>query len=311
MRIAQAVAGFTLGQADVLRKAMGKKDPKVMAKQREAFLDGAKAKGVSEKKASEALRADRVLRRLRLQQVALDRLRLARVSDGVSQGELPWHFAAALFTIEAQNTDKLAMYLAEARERGIPVLPPDINESQLQFLGGARQRRALRPDGDQGTRRRRDQRRSSRRARSSAAGSRRCTRCARSSTCASRTSACSRRWSSRARAIRSSAIQRQPTSRSSLLRDVGRGCLRRSTAPASTAAARSANKDLGQDGSVWRRRRVGAAGHGARCRTCRRGPRSSSCNYEKEALGLYWTGHPIDRYADGPARVRRQDHRRI
>src|SRR5205814_10332919 len=51
MRIAQAVAGFTLGQADVLRKAMGKKDPKVMAKQREAFVEGAKAKGVNEKKA--------------------------------------------------------------------------------------------------------------------------------------------------------------------------------------------------------------------------------------------------------------------
>src|SRR4030095_8838399 len=45
----------------------------------------------------------------------------------------PWHFVAALLTIEAQNTDKLAMYLAEARERGIPVLPPDINESELNF----------------------------------------------------------------------------------------------------------------------------------------------------------------------------------
>src|SRR5688500_15294831 len=45
MRIAQALAGFTLGQADVLRKAMGKKDPKVMAKQRQAFMEGAKTKG--------------------------------------------------------------------------------------------------------------------------------------------------------------------------------------------------------------------------------------------------------------------------
>ena len=45
----------------------------------------------------------------------------------------PWHFAAALLTIEAQNTDKLAMYLAECRDRGIPVLPPDINKSQLAF----------------------------------------------------------------------------------------------------------------------------------------------------------------------------------
>src|SRR5205823_590410 len=45
----------------------------------------------------------------------------------------PWYFAAALLTIEAQNTDKLALYLSECRERGIPVLPPDINASQLRF----------------------------------------------------------------------------------------------------------------------------------------------------------------------------------
>ena len=89
MRIAQALAGFSLGQADVLRKAMGKKDPKVMAKQREAFMAGARAKGVSEKKADEDLRPDGVLRRLRLQQVALDRLRVPGLPDRVPQGELP------------------------------------------------------------------------------------------------------------------------------------------------------------------------------------------------------------------------------
>ncbi len=52
MRIAAVLAGFSMGQSDVLRKAMGKKDPKVMAKQRAAFMDGAKAKGISEKKAT-------------------------------------------------------------------------------------------------------------------------------------------------------------------------------------------------------------------------------------------------------------------
>ena len=67
----------------------------------------------------------------------------------------PWHFAAALLTIEAQNTDKLALYLGECRERGIPVLPPDINESQLRFTVEP-DGRALRPDGDQERRRRRD-----------------------------------------------------------------------------------------------------------------------------------------------------------
>src|SRR5918995_6970933 len=52
MRIAAVLAGFSMGQSDVLRKAMGKKDPKVMAKQREAFVDGAKKNGISEKKAT-------------------------------------------------------------------------------------------------------------------------------------------------------------------------------------------------------------------------------------------------------------------
>ena len=52
MRIAAVLAGFTMGQSDVLRKAMGKKDPKVMAKQREAFMDGRAAKGINEKKAT-------------------------------------------------------------------------------------------------------------------------------------------------------------------------------------------------------------------------------------------------------------------
>jgi DNA polymerase-3 subunit alpha len=49
----------------------------------------------------------------------------------------PWHFAAALLTIESQNTEKLALYLGECRERGIPVLPPDINESQWPFTVAA------------------------------------------------------------------------------------------------------------------------------------------------------------------------------
>src|SRR5262249_9065472 len=49
----------------------------------------------------------------------------------------PWHFAASLLTIEAQNTDKLALYLGECRERGIPVLPPDVNQSDVRFTVAA------------------------------------------------------------------------------------------------------------------------------------------------------------------------------
>src|SRR5678816_3659696 len=56
-----------------------------------------------------------------------------RYQTAYLKANYPWHFAAALLTIEAQNTDKLALYLGECRDRGIPVLPPDINESQLAF----------------------------------------------------------------------------------------------------------------------------------------------------------------------------------
>ena len=50
----------------------------------------------------------------------------------------PWHFMAALLTIEAANTDKLAMYLGECRELGIPILPPDVNASELRVHGRRR-----------------------------------------------------------------------------------------------------------------------------------------------------------------------------
>ena len=88
MRIAAVLAGFSMGQSDMLRKAMGKKDPKVMAKQREAFMEGAQGERRQREEGRQDLRPDGVLRRLRLQQVALDDLRAARVSDGVAEGEL-------------------------------------------------------------------------------------------------------------------------------------------------------------------------------------------------------------------------------
>ena len=133
MRIAQAVAGFTLGQADVLRKAMGKKDPKVMAKQREAFVDGAKQKGVSEKKAVKLFELIEFFAGYGFNKSHSTAYAFLAYQTAYLKANYPSHFTAALLTIESQNTDKLAMYLAEARERGITVLQPDINQSQLRF----------------------------------------------------------------------------------------------------------------------------------------------------------------------------------
>jgi DNA polymerase III subunit alpha len=133
MRIAQALAGFSLGQADVLRKAMGKKDPKVMAKMRESFMEGAKQQGVNEKKATKIFDLMEYFAGYGFNKSHSTAYAFLAYQTAYLKANYPWHFAAALLTIEAQNTDKLAMYLGECRERGIPVLPPDVNESQLHF----------------------------------------------------------------------------------------------------------------------------------------------------------------------------------
>ena len=90
MQIASALAGFSLGEADILRKAMGKKKAEVMAAQMEKFLDGLRANEASRRRRPRKIfDADGAVRRLRLQQVALGGLRLARLPDRLPQGELP------------------------------------------------------------------------------------------------------------------------------------------------------------------------------------------------------------------------------
>src|SRR5687768_5983781 len=133
MRIAQALAGFTLGQADVLRKAMGKKDPKVMAKQRDAFMEGARAQKVNEKKAAKIFELMEYFAGYGFNKSHSTAYAFLAYQTAYLKANYPWHFAAALLTIESQNTDKLAIYLAEARDIGVPVLPPDINKSELYF----------------------------------------------------------------------------------------------------------------------------------------------------------------------------------
>ena len=133
MRMASVLAGFTMGQSDVLRKAMGKKDPKVMAKQREAFMSGALKNGVSEKKASKIFELMEFFAGYGFNKSHSTAYAFLAYQTAFLKANYPKHFAAALLTIEAANTDKLAVYIAESRERGIAVLPPDINESQLHF----------------------------------------------------------------------------------------------------------------------------------------------------------------------------------
>src|SRR5678809_822859 len=114
MRIAQAVGGFTLGQADVLRKAMGKKDPKVMAKQRDAFLEGAKANGINEKKATKLFEQIEFFAGYGFNKSHSTTYAFLAYQTAYLKANYPSHFTAALLTIESQNTAQLAMYLADA-----------------------------------------------------------------------------------------------------------------------------------------------------------------------------------------------------
>ena len=133
MLIAQALAGFSLAQADMLRKAMGKKDPKVMAKMRADFMTGATAQGINEKKATKIFDLMEYFAGYGFNKSHSTAYAFLAYQTGYLKANYPWHFAAALLTIESQNTEKLAVYMAECRERGIPVLPPDVNQSQLHF----------------------------------------------------------------------------------------------------------------------------------------------------------------------------------
>ena len=133
MRISNVLAGFTLGEADVLRKAMGKKNASVMATMRKKFVDGAKSKGTNEKKAGGIFDLMEHFAGYGFNKSHSTAYALLAYQTAYLKANYPWHFAASLLTIESQNTDKLALYLGECRDRGIPVLPPDINESQLRF----------------------------------------------------------------------------------------------------------------------------------------------------------------------------------
>ncbi len=133
MRIAQVLAGFSLGQADVLRKAMGKKDPEGHGEAARGLHGRVARQGHQREEGEQDLRVDGVLRGYGFNKSHSTAYAFLAYQTAYLKANYPWHFAAALLTIEAQNTDKLAMYLAESRDRGIPVLPPDINESQLHF----------------------------------------------------------------------------------------------------------------------------------------------------------------------------------
>jgi DNA polymerase-3 subunit alpha len=122
-----------MGEADLLRKAMGKKDPRVMQAQKDKFLQGARKNGIPEKKAAKIFALMEFFAGYGFNKSHSTTYAYLAYQTGWLKANYPRHFMAALLTIESQNTDKLAFYLGECRELGVPVLPPDLNSSEVGF----------------------------------------------------------------------------------------------------------------------------------------------------------------------------------
>lgn len=133
MQIAQVLAGYSLGQADLLRRAMGKKKAEEMARARSVFVEGAKGKGVDGQLAEEifdllAQFADYGFNRSHSAAYAIVTYQTAWLKR-----HYPHEFIAGLMSCDKDNTDNIVKFIAEARAMGIPVERPDVNESVSDF----------------------------------------------------------------------------------------------------------------------------------------------------------------------------------
>ncbi len=133
MLIAQVVAGFSLGEADVLRKAMGKKKVSVMAEQKRKFLDGAEGLGKSRKKAEELWDYIEPFAGYGFNKSHSVAYALLAYQTAYLKAHHPVAFMAAMLTSEMSSKDNVAKYMQECRAAGIAVLPPDVNESNWSF----------------------------------------------------------------------------------------------------------------------------------------------------------------------------------
>jgi len=141
LQIANRLAGYSLGEADLLRRAMGKKKPAEMAKQRERFVSGARERGIAADKAEKVFDLMAEFAGYGFAKSHSTAYALITYQTAYLKAHFPSEYLAALLTTESGNHDKLARYIAHGRNLGIEVLPPDVNESQRDFTvvsGGIR-----------------------------------------------------------------------------------------------------------------------------------------------------------------------------
>lgn len=132
-QIARDLAGYSLGRADILRRAMGKKDKKEMAAQRDHFVCGAVERGIARPDAEAIFEACAKFAEYGFNKSHSAPYALLTYQTGYMKANYPVEFLAASMTLEMGNTDKLAEFRAEAERLGIKVEPPSINRSGVEF----------------------------------------------------------------------------------------------------------------------------------------------------------------------------------
>ena len=133
MQIAQVLAGYSLGGADLLRRAMGKKKPEEMAKQREVFLAGAVANGVDEASASHIFDLMEKFAGYGFNKSHSAAYALLSYQTAYLKAHYPAEFMAAVLSADMDNTDKVVTLIDECRRMRLTVMPPDVNVSAYDF----------------------------------------------------------------------------------------------------------------------------------------------------------------------------------
>ncbi len=133
MKIATLLADFSLGDADMLRRAMGKKIPAEMEKQRERFLEGARKRKINPDMAERIFELMAKFAEYGFNKSHSAAYALIALQTAYLKAHYPVEFMAALLTSEVDTTDKIVKYIAECRDMKIEVLPPDVNESWRDF----------------------------------------------------------------------------------------------------------------------------------------------------------------------------------
>jgi len=133
MQIAQIIAGYSLGGADLLRRAMGKKKAEEMAQQRSIFLEGALKKGHTEKLATQLFDLMEKFAEYGFNKSHTAAYAVITYQTAWLKAHYPAEFMAATLSADMDDTDKVAFLVADARANGLAVLPPDINASAYRF----------------------------------------------------------------------------------------------------------------------------------------------------------------------------------